>query len=117
MRGKRKESRKKSNYYRAQTDRKEGDPLQKMGERFKLQKQQCHSVHSSQKGSREPYHEVLPADVTAHETQPLPVTIKLPSPGAAHGHSLEREVLQPEYQARWVLGLSWHACFDVIAAA
>lgn len=41
MRGKRKESRKKSNYYRAQTDRKEGDPVQKRGERLKLQKQQC----------------------------------------------------------------------------
>lgn len=75
------------------------------------------SVHSFREGSREPHHKVLPADVTAHETQPFPVTIKLPSPGAAHGHSLEREVLQPEYQARWVLSLSSHACFDVITAA
>lgn len=46
---------------------------------------------------REPHHQVLPGDTTAHETGAVP-----------------REVLQPEHWARLIRGLGQHDCFDVI---
>ena len=94
-----------------------GRPLLNGGnERLKLEKQRC-----SQLPGGEPHHEVLPGDMTAHETETVPSHRQAPfSWGCSwsqRGKGLnqrDKEVLQPEYQARWIPGLSQHDYFDVI---